>query len=400
MVKKIYNSGSVVCILLKVKATMRQRQPLHILLLLLITLLVSGHDACAEEETCTPEALLLEMINDARLHPATTLAANGLNPATLVARLPELASSLQSGMAPLTNDEQITAAAAAHLEDMKLAGYYASESPDGRLPYDRLVEQGYLPAEVKESLSMLGFRNFVDPCRAVGLVFANMLRDEMAATTVDDLKILNPDLREAGIAIGSGTIRSGLFVYHYYHVVCDLALAAFSAGERQALAAVNLARENSFAYAETAGIDLGPYLDENPGLADELLVSLAALRPDARLTEAAHVLAEQMLANDGAMPEEIIAAQGIDPAQTALVARMTVTVDAQNIGQAGLQHVARIFTRELIALAEVRSILNTGYDRIGLHLRAAAPGEWIGDDGLPSPHYAVILVMVFARTEP
>ncbi|MBI5557275.1 MAG: hypothetical protein HY885_06520 [Deltaproteobacteria bacterium] len=377
--------------------------------ILIISLFVvvglSAGIARAEEEACNPQALLLQMINDARENPEATLKLYGLDPKQMVKRIPAMADNIKNGMAPLYLVEKLNMAAEAHLADMKANNYYASESLDGRLPYDRLAAQGYLPVAVEESLAMLGFRNFVEPCQAARIIFSNMLRDEWAQTDMAELKILQPGLSDIGISFGTGTIRNGQFVYNYYAAVCDIAANLLSVVETEVVRQVSVARREPVAFAQEAEIDVEELLAENPQYGELLNTSYPAVLEDEVLVETAQVVGEEILSGSAAPDvglakeriEAMLAASGKKYDSVVGTYRMMVTVEAVDVMAAAQAHLGRIFARELGVAASERTMLNPGVNRIGLRVISSSPGEWYSDSNNPSGHYNVMLVLLFAH---
>lgn len=58
-----------------------------------------------------------------------------------------------AGLAAVTYDSRLDAAAQAHAEDMVARGYYSHVSPEGLGPGDRVATQGYTPARLGENIA-------------------------------------------------------------------------------------------------------------------------------------------------------------------------------------------------------------------------------------------------------
>lgn len=386
---------------------MKESNKAIITLLIICSFICNSSSLWAQDENPSASGLLLSLINQLREQPLVVMKANGLSPTVLIKEVPELAASLRDGMAPLALNEQLGAAAESHLDDMISSGYYGSESPDGLLPYDRILAQGYLPLQARETLAMLGFRNFVDPSRAVEIIFQNILRDELARTSFNELTILNPELTEIGIGFGSGTVKSGTLVYNYYLSVCDMATNVLSEVEQEVLRQVNAARTDPLQYAEMAGILGEEELSEPGEYPDVLTTSLSPVRPDEVLVETAALFAEDILEDfeaadirfdaetlTGWFEENGYLFAGVDG-----VYRMLITVDPVDPLDGALFHVKKLFARELDLAPEQRKLLNGNFDLVGIRLIARESGDWYSDSDQASPHYNLMLMLIFAAQE-
>ena len=167
------------------------------------------------------ELELLELINQARENPLGVAASFGMDADQILQDFPELEVILTNGLPPLSFNENLYAAASAHTQDMLENNYYSHTSLDGRTYDDRIVEKGYDPLVTGESLGMLAFSNFIEPAEAVALIFESMFRDELDPERTEDRNILDPDLEEAGVAMGTGTLNLSGSLYNVYLATCD-----------------------------------------------------------------------------------------------------------------------------------------------------------------------------------
>ena len=67
-------------------------------------------------------------------------------------------SRLAYGLAALSENQQLKAAAQAKAEDMLAKGYFAHNTPDGKTPWDFIVSAGYTYLQAGENLAV----NFLD----------------------------------------------------------------------------------------------------------------------------------------------------------------------------------------------------------------------------------------------
>lgn len=98
------------------------------------------------------------------------------------------------GLPPLLINEELSKAAAAKARDMFSKNYWAHNSPDGRTPWDFIVESGYTYTVAGENLA----KNFSD---STGVVAAWMI----SASHRDNL--LKPSYRDIGFAVVNGTLN-------------------------------------------------------------------------------------------------------------------------------------------------------------------------------------------------
>jgi len=171
-----------------------------------------------------PEGELLQLINQARANPLGVAESLGINTTVYLRGRPELRAAFEKGLAPLTINESLLYASGAHMRDMLENNYYGKISPDGSTYEERIAAAGYLFAAAGESLGITWFMSPVDPSMAVGRIFEGMLRDEFEPSNDGNLTILDPGMKEAGIAFGKGVLRSGNQEWMVYLAVCDVGM--------------------------------------------------------------------------------------------------------------------------------------------------------------------------------
>lgn len=98
------------------------------------------------------------------------------------------------GLPPLAINEELSKAAASKARDMFSKNYWAHNSPDGRTPWDFIIESGYTYTVAGENLA----KNFSD---STGVVAA-----WMASPSHRD-NLLKPSYRDIGFAVVNGTLN-------------------------------------------------------------------------------------------------------------------------------------------------------------------------------------------------
>jgi uncharacterized protein YkwD len=169
---------------------------------------------------------LLQLINQARANPIGVAESLRIDTAIFLEGRPELRAAFEQGLAPLTISGSLLSASEAHVRDMLENNYYGKISPDGRTYRERIEASGYRFAAVGESLGITWFTDAIDPSVAVSRLFESMLRDELDPSNGGELTILDPRMKEAGIALGTGVLRSGNEEWNVYLAICDVGLSS------------------------------------------------------------------------------------------------------------------------------------------------------------------------------
>ena len=297
---------------------------IHIILLAVVLFFAfSVRPSSAQDVSFQHEQDLLQLINQARENPLIVATSLGMDAGQILQDLPELRDILIYGLPPLSFNENLYAAASAHTRDMLENGYYSHDSLDGRTYDDRIVEKGYVPTATGESLGMLAFFNFIQPAKAVELIFENMFRDELDPARTERRNILASDLEEAGIALRTGTLQLAGSACNVYLATCDFGSSVRKL-ELEFFHLINQARENPLAVAESLGMDTNQIMQDFPELRDILIYGLPPLTFNRNLYAAAGAHSQDMLENgyyshfslDGRTFEERILASGYDPLTT------------------------------------------------------------------------------------
>ena len=102
--------------------------------------------------------------------------------------------------APLAWNTLLTQAAAGHSQDMATRNYFSHTSPDGVTMVDRVNAAGYLWSRLGENI-------------AAGYPSVNAVVDGWIASDGHCANLLNPDLRDMGMACVAGTASSSYRTY-------------------------------------------------------------------------------------------------------------------------------------------------------------------------------------------
>ena len=274
------------------------------------------------------EQLLVGKINRARTDLAVVIRELGLSPQTILSNHPDLKPVLTAGLTPLTVNGLLTEAAVDHTRDMLARDYYDQVDPEGVAPAARIHALGYGGPVVAEKLGVVGFRNFIDPTTAIGILFKNTLLDELNDDDPSRRVILNPSYTEIGVGVRTGVLHLSDTPANVYLTTCDFGSGPASAvmtiemAESSLVHLINQVRRNPTAVFASAGIDVDFFLKKQPQWADMVLGGhLNALAPNDRLFAAARNHTQEMAAlrffdhhsNDGQTTEERLITQGYQP---------------------------------------------------------------------------------------
>jgi uncharacterized protein YkwD len=371
---------------------------IHITLLAVVLFFAfSVRPSPAQDVPSQYEQDLLKLINEARENPLAVASSLGMDAEQILKDLPELEDILINGLPPLSFNENLYAAAVAHTRDMLEHGYYSHTSLDGRTFEERIRASGYVPTATGESLGMLAFFNFIQPAKAVELIFENMFRDELDPARTERRNILSSDLEEAGIALRTGTMTLSGSACNVYLATCD-----FGSGVRKLelefFNLINQARENPLAVAESLGMDPDQIMQDFPELRDILIYGLPPLTFNRNLYAAAGSHTRDMLENgyyshfslDGRTFEERIRETGYDLLDAgehmALQCLGDDFIDENDdqIDRLVSLMFRKIFTRELRPdSAEERNILDPVLREVGINVitgRSSELGGICGDN--------------------
>jgi len=354
---------------------------LHILLIFVLAFVLCKGASAQEGDLSMHEVALLDLINEARENPLSMASFMGMNPEKILQDLPELKDILTQGLSSLTFNKSLYQAASSHTADMISKGYYSHASLDGKTYSDRIASTGYLALETGESLGLLGFSNFIDPSESVRAVFEEMFRSELDPSNSGQRNILNPQLAQIGISLGTGTLNVGADIFNVYMVTCDFA----SSVEKEAMELfqlVNQARTRPLEVIASLGMDPDQVLADIPELQEILTDGLSPLTFNIQLYKAAAGHVKDMIENgyyshdslDGLSYDDRIRDAGYDPLYAGECLGLQCLGDGfgEDNEEAMEKIIAlmfrKIFIPELNPDAEERNILNPLVRETGISL--------------------------------
>jgi hypothetical protein len=244
---------------------------------------------------------------------------------------------------------------------------------------------------------MLAFFNFIQPAKAVELIFENMFRDELNPARTERRNILASDLKEAGIALRTGTLVLSGSACNVYLATCDFGSSVRKL-ELEFFNLINQARENPLAVAESLGMDPDQIMQDFPELRDILIFGLPPLTFNRNLYAAAGAHSQDMLENgyyshfslDGRTFEDRIRETGYDLLDAGEhMALQCLSADFIDENDDQIDRLVslmfrKIFTRELRPdSAEERNILDPVLREVGINVitgRSSELGGICGDN--------------------
>lgn len=146
------------------------------------------------------EQLTLERINRARLLPAAEAQRYGI---ALDEGVPGRINATPKPALAMNPTLRLTAAD--HSADMLDRNYFAHDTPDGKSPFDRMTDNGYLYVAAGENLAWIGSTGSLDPVASVEKQHRDLFVDTDIAGRGHRVTMLNADFREVGISIQSGS---------------------------------------------------------------------------------------------------------------------------------------------------------------------------------------------------
>jgi uncharacterized protein YkwD len=381
------------------------QDPMKVLASIIVACLIPNctGNACAADNLATAEAVLLQLINEARKDPLGTAESLGKSSSDVLAALPDLASSLREGMAPLTLSPILSETAAAHNSDMAENKYYAMTSATGDTPMDRMVAAGYGAYKTGETLGELTFVNFMSSEQGVRLMFQQMFLDELNPNYAGQRNILDPEMKDVGIAVDKGSTTIAGQKYNFYLATCDFGVN-ISPERRMALELVQLinqARNRPLDVAAAYGLDRETILADHQGTASYYLTGLPPLAVNDVLVEIASSHTKDMVSKgyfsktgfDGKGPEERLAAAGYQRNFSG-EKLISYTVGSERNNDAVVENIFRnLLLSELAAGSnETNIIFNIDFEDVGIALKpitvwtqTGPHTQWIGtiDSGAP-----------------
>ena len=154
------------------------------------------------------ELELVELINQVRENPLAFAESLGLDIDEVLNNLPELHEILVNGLEPLSFNRNLQEAASAHARDMLENDYLSQVSPDGRTPFDRIAETGYVPGETGENFRILVTTDYIKPEDAAIIHLGKIFLQELAPDCMER-NILNPGIKDVGVSIVAAVPEDG-----------------------------------------------------------------------------------------------------------------------------------------------------------------------------------------------
>ena len=276
------------------------------LFFLLLALVLTAAPAWAEEDAgnafIAAENHMLALINAARTNPIQAMLDCGIDPDAVIAAFPGDADLLAGGMAPVADDARLKASAAGHTADMLTGNFYGHDGSDGSTYEERIEANAYNAVLTGETLGFISFFNYIDPIAATENIFRNMLRDELNPALALPRNILNPDMRDVGIGIGSGQVVMDQRGYNAYMVTCDFGSDVTEnitekGAESTLLILINQARMRPLAVAASLGIDIEAIQAADPEGYARWAAGMAPIGKNDLLTAAAKSHTRDMAVN-------------------------------------------------------------------------------------------------------
>lgn len=166
---------------------------------------------------------LWQRINEVRSNPVAELNALGIDIDQAAIALGDEAWILDQGLPPLAWNAQLGNAAELHGQDMVSRFYYSSTTPEGLSPQQRIEAQGYMVAQVDETLAVLAFPNYMDIAQAVEILLQNMLRDELTVDSGVERNIFSVTYSAVGVALKAEMLEQLVGQNYVYLLVVDVA---------------------------------------------------------------------------------------------------------------------------------------------------------------------------------
>lgn len=302
------------------------------------------------------ETALFDLINQARENPRVTAESLGIDADALIAEIPEMDDIITNGLPPLTRNDRLRAAGLVRTEGTLQACCDGEESFESRTLARRIADAGYVAVGTGESTGIILFANFIEPATAAGHLFEEMIRDELDPERTEPRVILNPDLEEIGIALGTGTYTLERQSFNMYMVSCVFGAGADVPG-LQLFNLINQARTNPLDTAASLGMDTEALLDDYPLLYEVLTVGLPPLAFDARLYRAARAHTLDMLeaeyysgeSPDGRTYEDRIREAGYEAVDAGEAVGLMCRTICDEPGEAPTRFLRKMFTGEIEA---------------------------------------------------
>lgn len=345
------------------------------------------------DQSSAMEGMLMVRVNEARVNPLKTAAAFGKDPQALLAALPDLTEALSNGLIPLRIHAGLSAAAQGHTRDMLANNYYSKISLDGRNDKDRIDAAGFPTLASGEAMGVVAFKNFIEPQKAVDILFKNMFLDELQSDAAGARKLLNPRFTHIGIGIQTGSLTFGNTSYNVYLATLDFGVpnaspvSSIQDAETTLVHLINQARTKPLEVAAAMGLDPETILSERPDWAVDLQHGLGALTPNEILGQVARMHTEEMVAYryfdpdgyDGQSTQERLQLLGVETVEFEQVIDILALEPETSLADVSTRFFAMLMTKAFTAGGEEAQLLfDPALTEVGIGLRAAVPQEGEG----------------------
>lgn len=147
---------------------------------------------------------LLQLLNQARRDPRGAAVSTGVEEGELGDRFAGYADLFRDGAPPFNRNDILQSVAENHTREMVVEGVVSSLSVDGRTPAERSLQAGY-PTDtwVDERIALIPADESGGFAQAAAYLFRTLLHREFEDWDRSGPVLLNPELREVGLAVGS-----------------------------------------------------------------------------------------------------------------------------------------------------------------------------------------------------
>lgn len=164
------------------------------------------------------EQYALELLNRARTNPQAEAALYNI----------DLQEGVQPGqisgnpVQPLAMNAELSAAAREHSQDMMDNNYFDHYSLDGRSPWDRITNAGYIYSYAGENLALRAYSQPVSMGDAALYMHGDLFVDDGVSGRGHRVNMLNENFTEVGISIVAGSYTVHGYTYPYSFIeTCD-----------------------------------------------------------------------------------------------------------------------------------------------------------------------------------
>ncbi len=154
------------------------------------------------------EQLSLERVNRARLHPSTEASSNGI---AIDEGIPGQLNTIPKQ--PLTFNTILMLTARRHSQDMLNRDFFEHVNPDGKSPFDRMGDAGYVIATAGQNLAWRGTTGTANELSMIEDEHVDLFVDSGIAGRGHRISMLNQDFREVGIGILRGSFTNSGTTY-------------------------------------------------------------------------------------------------------------------------------------------------------------------------------------------